>query len=290
MLDKEIAKIIRIYSDVIKDKEADSFFIQLGSSEGRIKAPVYNYIKQIPFARLKPKMILYENKNLKKSDKEDCEKLLLAHGYILLDIDNDSFAYQPLERYLLILDLIKNYTVGVEVGVLKGELSKQILSSWGGKLYLVDAWRHIPGLIDYTNRDHNEQLNNMAHTFMAVYGFDERACMIRESSVSASNLFSPNSLDFVYLDAGHDKKSVKEDLEAWYPKIKNGGMLIGDDYFNATIYLEGVKDSNTVIEVKSTVDAFAKFIGKEVHFAKTRLSSISGTFIENVLCQWWIYK
>jgi hypothetical protein len=32
------------------------------------------------------------------------------------------------------------------------------------------------------------------------------------------------------LDASHDCESVKRDIIAWYPKIKVGGILAGDDY------------------------------------------------------------
>jgi hypothetical protein len=53
-----------------------------------------------------------------------------------------------MEKHTFILDLIKDFSVGAEIGVLKGDLSKQILSDWGGRLYLVDAWRHIERLVD----------------------------------------------------------------------------------------------------------------------------------------------
>ena len=195
-----------------------------------------------------------------------------------------------MEKHELIIDLIKDYNIGAEVGVLKGELSKKILSGWRGKLYLVDAWRHIDGLVDMNNEDHNGQLNNMAETFMAVYDFDSRAVIIRDKSVQASSLFMDNSLDFVYIDAGHDKKSVTEDLEAWYPKVRGGGLIIGDDYFDALFHLKDIDSSTTLVEVKSVVDNFAKTIGKEVHFSDTTHPSLTGKPAEKLLKQWWIYK
>lgn len=195
-----------------------------------------------------------------------------------------------MERHTLILDLIKDFKVGAEIGVLKGELSKQILSGWRGKLYLVDAWRHIERLVDMSNPDHNGHLNNMANTFMTVYDFGERVCMIRDTSVAASHLFADGSLDFVYLDAGHDKKSVKADLLAWYPKVKTGGLLIGDDYFDALFHFKDTPNSTTLVEVKNTVDKFAKTIGKKVYFSDTTHSSLSGKPAEKLLKQWWICK
>ena len=41
-------------------------------------------------------------------------------------------------EYLTSLGLINK---GVEVGVFKGEFSKEILSKWEGTLYMVDPWR-----------------------------------------------------------------------------------------------------------------------------------------------------
>jgi hypothetical protein len=41
------------------------------------------------------------------------------------------------------------------------------------------------------------------------------------------------SLDYVYVDARHDYCGVKEDLEAWWPKLRRGGILAGHDYLDA---------------------------------------------------------
>jgi predicted O-methyltransferase YrrM len=36
--------------------------------------------------------------------------------------------------------------------------------------------------------------------------------------------------DILYIDAAHDYLSVKSDLERYWPLLKDGGVLIGDDY------------------------------------------------------------
>lgn len=53
---------------------------------------------------------------------------------------------------------------------------------------------------------------------------------IRKLSVEASKLYEDNSLDFVFLDASHEYEDVLDDISAWLPKIKNGGILAGHDY------------------------------------------------------------
>ena len=37
------------------------------------------------------------------------------------------------------------------------------------------------------------------------------------------------SLDFVFIDADHSEESCFADIQAWYPKIKKTGMLLGHD-------------------------------------------------------------
>ena len=48
-------------------------------------------------------------------------------------------------------------------------------------------------------------------------------------SVEAARRFPDESLDFVMIDGAHDYKSVRADVRAWFPKVKRGGLLAGDD-------------------------------------------------------------
>ena len=63
-------------------------------------------------------------------------------------------------------------------------------------------------------------------------GYGDSIMLIIADSVKASRLFPDASLDWVHLDARHDYVSVKNDIEAWLPKLQTGGWLSGDDYDN----------------------------------------------------------
>jgi len=63
-------------------------------------------------------------------------------------------------------------------------------------------------------------------------GYADSIMLIIADSVKASRLFPNASLDWVHLDARHDYVSVKNDIEAWLPKVKRGGWISGDDYDN----------------------------------------------------------
>lgn len=54
---------------------------------------------------------------------------------------------------------------------------------------------------------------------------------VRETTTTeAAKTYTDESLSFVFLDACHDEASVTEDIAAYLPKIKPGGVLAGDDY------------------------------------------------------------
>jgi hypothetical protein len=152
--------------------------------------------------------------------------------------------------------------LGLELGVLRGEFSDHILRYWNGKkLYLVDAWRHISGNVDLNNPDHNGNLDNMAKTYMSVYGYFSKATIIRELSAEASELFKDESLDFIYIDAAHDYENVKADLNIWHPKIKKGGIFSGHDYIDSP----ASKNGHSEFGVKKAVDEFAKLHSLKVN-------------------------
>lgn len=155
--------------------------------------------------------------------------------------------------------------IGVEVGVLKGDFSNHILMVWKGKkLYSIDAWRHIPNLVDVTNGDPNYHLQTFARTFQNLYQHGDKSVIIRELSVEASKLFQDNSLDFVYLDAAHDYENIKKDLEAWYPKVKKGGIFAGHDYLDS----EPTAANASEFGVKTAVDEFGVLKGHKVNVSQ----------------------
>lgn len=53
--------------------------------------------------------------------------------------------------------------------------------------------------------------------------------IIKNDSISASEQYDDNSLDYVFIDACHKYSHVKADLNAWYPKVKPNGFIAGHD-------------------------------------------------------------
>lgn len=65
---------------------------------------------------------------------------------------------------------------------------------------------------------------------------------IKSPSKLAFRKFKDNTLDFVYLDAGHEFKDINEDLSLWKTKVKRNGYIGGHDYH--------VKDGGVIKAVK----------------------------------------
>ena len=71
------------------------------------------------------------------------------------------------------------------------------------------------------------------HRNIIECGYGDLISVIVGDSITASTFFSDRSIDWVHLDARHDRPSLKADITAWLPKIKKDGWLSGDDYDEA---------------------------------------------------------
>lgn len=61
-------------------------------------------------------------------------------------------------------------------------------------------------------------------------GLADAISLIVSDSLTAASFFADASLDWVHLDARHDREHLIADIRAWLPKVRRGGWLSGDDY------------------------------------------------------------
>ena len=151
------------------------------------------------------------------------------------------------------------FGVGVEVGVCRGSFSEYLLEKWHGRLlHSVDPWLEQSDVkMDVSNVVQFEHNINYRICKEKLRGFGPRSNILQMFSVDASKKFADKSLDFVYLDARHDYRSVDADLRAWWPKVKIGGVFSGHDYKNSFV-------RGNLVEVKRAVDNFALEFGLKV--------------------------
>jgi len=64
-------------------------------------------------------------------------------------------------------------------------------------------------------------------------GLLSRLTAHRRPSVETARDFADQSLDFVFIDARHTYEATCEDLAAWWPKVRPGGLIAGHEYVHA---------------------------------------------------------
>jgi predicted O-methyltransferase YrrM len=132
----------------------------------------------------------------------------------------------------------------VEIGSWKGKSSAfmavEIANSYKDiDFYCVDTWKGGP---DHQDRD---DLHNLYETFIEnMKSLENYYIPMRMTSIESSQKFEDKSLDFVFIDASHEYEDVKNDIIAWLPKVKTGGIIAGHDYYvDSYDYFPGVKQA-----------------------------------------------
>src|SRR5690242_6325188 len=124
--------------------------------------------------------------------------------------------------------------VFVEIGAWKGRstayMAVEIINS--GKpieFYTVDQWLGVEEP-EY-RRDPDVVAGRLFSTFLGnIAAVRDHVVPLHGSSTAAATRFADRSIDFVYLDADHAYAAVKADLAAWWPKLRPGGVIAGDDW------------------------------------------------------------
>ncbi len=113
----------------------------------------------------------------------------------------------------------------VEVGTYKGAsaiATARVIAQWGGRLTCVDTWANGPvGPPDMLD----ECLANFRST-----GVDAAIDIIVGRSVEVARTRLGSLIDFLYIDAEHTYPTTSADIEAWWPHVRIGGVMAGDDY------------------------------------------------------------
>ena len=164
-------------------------------------------------------------KTLKEKTRHDLYKSfhsfpLLNHTVIIKRNELGSF----LER--------NGFKTGAELGVQKALFSRTILTDWKSceKYILVDSWQHTVGYADSANipQDQQDKVFNMAKAELEPW--KSKTIFLRNYTTDAIAYVANASLDFIYVDARHDYCGVLQDLEAWWPKLKQNGIMAGHDF------------------------------------------------------------
>ena len=124
--------------------------------------------------------------------------------------------------------------VAVEVGTHMGRSGSVIglcLSEWNGKLVSYDAYN--PRLLSPGARDvlfgslTPDQVMEEALANFRGLSLQDTVTVKREASWGAAENHAAGSIDFLFFDADHER--THQHLDAWIPKIREGGVLVVDN-------------------------------------------------------------
>lgn len=147
--------------------------------------------------------------------------------------------------------------VGVEVGTAEGKNALTMLK------YYPNMFLHLVDTVDSEVRKER------------IREFEDRTTFICRKSVDAAKWFKDRHFDYVYIDGAHTYSEVSEDLIAWYPKCKIGGVMSGHDWWFG--------------EVKLAVTHF--FSGRrELLYAVQQFHSGTLPSVDAQMCDWWCKK
>ena len=151
--------------------------------------------------------------------------------------------------YKMVVDEFQDGSVFVEVGSYFGRsacyMAEMIKESGKNiEFYCVDKWSWLPppdrvgvAMVEDLVTEHNRLLSEISNDPLEVFQqclknadvLDLVKIIKGDSSESASE-FKDMSVDFVYVDAAHDFESANRDISAWINKVKDGGIISGDDF------------------------------------------------------------
>lgn len=148
-----------------------------------------------------------------------------------------------------VLERMAPRSVGAEIGVWTGDFSARMLRVIRPKvLHLIDPWKYESAptyeLSFYGGQTGSQANMDVIHDLVCKRFSRQIATgevrIHRSSSADAAATFPDGYFDWVYIDGNHQYEFVKRDLESFYPKVKTGGLIAGDDYGNRGWWEDGV--------------------------------------------------
>jgi hypothetical protein len=140
-----------------------------------------------------------------------------------------------------------------ELGVFRGDFSRELVDCKPGILWLVDIWNgemscgDKDGINPYYIENMEAVYNNLLNEFK-----DSNVNIFRGKSTDFLKAIEDDSLDCVYIDTTHEYEITRDELNLSYLKVKSGGWITGHDY--------------NVMEVQTAADSFCQLNGLQINY------------------------
>jgi predicted O-methyltransferase YrrM len=160
-------------------------------------------------------------------------------GHYIKVNDHPIFGYSRyIDVYKNLILQAKDNELFVEIGSFMGQSTAALAAyvAASGKQIEINAI-DIFAISDFSDTNHVEVVEafggDLYETFldnMRKAGVAELVKPIQTTSLQAAELYEDRSISYLMIDASHTYEDVVDDIEAWFPKLKVGGIMLGDDY------------------------------------------------------------
>lgn len=125
--------------------------------------------------------------------------------------------------------------------------------NFNARVYCVDPWEVMPEQNMFLEEVKERQLyeiflNNIEKTKMKKF-----ISPLRGKSLDIAKDMENELFDTIFIDGEHTYESCYSDLNAWYPKLKKGGRLIGHDASSGNGVEKAVKQFTSENKLKYTI-------------------------------------
>jgi hypothetical protein len=130
-----------------------------------------------------------------------------------------------------------------EIGVCRGWIPEGLLADRAIHIdayYMIDPWQPYEDAaigsctpaeaLTMETGDAEEWERIYQNVVAMAQRFKGRAVVMRMTSLDAAAGFEDGTLDCAYIDANHELESVLADIDAWLPKVREGGVICGHDF------------------------------------------------------------
>lgn len=152
--------------------------------------------------------------------------------------DNGIQGWMCFNELQFLYETAKTHEEIAEIGSWKGKSTHALLKGQlagkypNGHVMAVDTWE---GSLD--TRDHTNFLAKQEDVFSQFkenVGHFKNLFIVKGDSFNEARKCADKSFDFIFIDAGHTYEEVKQDIEAWLPKLTKNGIMAGHDYLPQT--------------------------------------------------------
>ena len=133
-----------------------------------------------------------------------------------------------------LIDEFPSDIVMAEIGCYTGQSTKLFLDNATIKtMYCIDPW--LCGYDDADGASHSDMTEVEQEFDKRITSNYPNVHKIKKLSMDAVSDFDDGFFDIVYIDGNHLYDAVVEDINGYLPKVKNGGIICGHDYWTTGI-------------------------------------------------------